>query len=106
MVPKMSIKAPTFSGTKLDDVTVWIWRMEVYLGNIHTPPEDYFSFVMFQVEGDAGMFLHDLVRKNNGQCSPGKPLRHPCVNATRNLLFTAKSCASAWSRSNLKDPPR
>ena len=30
-VPKMSIKAPTFSGTDLEDVTVWIWRTEVYL---------------------------------------------------------------------------
>ena len=65
--PKMTIKAPTFSGTDLEDVTVWIWRTEVYLRNIRTPPEDYFSVAMFQVEGDASTFLYDLVRKNNGQ---------------------------------------
>jgi len=63
----MSIKAPTFSGTDLEDVTVWIWRTEVYLQNIRTPLEDYFAIAMFQGDGEASTFVYDLVRTNNGQ---------------------------------------
>jgi hypothetical protein len=63
---KPSYKAPTFAGTDLEDVTVWIWLTELYFRNIRTPPDDYFNFAMFHLEGDTCTFIFDLVRKNNG----------------------------------------
>jgi hypothetical protein len=62
--PEINIKAPTFSGTDLEAVVVWIWCTETYFRNIRTPPEEYFSVAMFHIEGDANTFVYDLVYKN------------------------------------------
>jgi hypothetical protein len=37
---KPGYKAPTFAGTDIEDVTVWIWLTELYFRNIRTHPDD------------------------------------------------------------------
>src|SRR5579859_2482847 len=64
---KASIKAPKFAGTDLENITIWIWKMENYLRGTRTPLEEYFTTALSYLEGDADAFVYDLVLKNDGE---------------------------------------
>ena len=62
-VGRMNIKAPIFSGTDLERVTNWIWKMEIYLRASRVPAEEYFYNAVFALTGDADNFIYSLVLK-------------------------------------------